>query len=382
MDVDTVVLGAGPAGLAVAALLAGRGRSVELLEKAQHAGASWREHYERLHLHTVKSHSALPGLPFAAHLPRYVPRRAVAEYLAGYAEHFGLRPRFGEEVVSVQVQVQAQGGRWLISTASGGRFTSNDVIVATGANNLPCLPRFEGQDEFKGCILHSRDYRNAAPFAGRRVLVVGMGNTGAEIALDLVENKVSASLSVRSPVNVIRRDVLGRPTQLSAMALSRLPLPVGDTIAAWVRDITVGDMSRHGLHTRATSPLYDLRELGKTPVIDVGTLARIRSGEIEVHPGIERLTMHGARFVGGAEASFDTLIAATGYRSNVQALFPDCAVELDVNGLPTRLVGTGDLHGVYFIGFDTRRAGGLLLTIGKQARVVADTICATPAHLV
>ena len=239
------------------------------------------------------------------------------------------------------------------------------------------MPLLRGaRKRFAGRILHSRDYRNATPFAGQRVLVVGMGNTGAEIALDLVEHGVSTALSVRSPISVVYRDVLGRPTQLSAIALARLPHAFGDAIALWVRRLTVGDTGRYGLLLRDSSPLYDLRELGKTPVIDVGTLARIESGEIRMHPGIERLTTHGARFVDGSEASFDALIAATGHRSNVQALFPNHAIDLDANGLPTRLAGAGDLAGVYFVGFDTRQAGGLLRTIGMQAKAVADALCA------
>ena len=372
MDTDVLVLGAGPAGLAVAAALAGRGKRAHIIEQAQHAGASWREHYERLRLHTVKSHSALPGLLFADHLPRYVPRREVAEYLVRYAEHFDLRLQFGEQAVSVT----RRGDGWLTTTASGLRFESNAVVVATGANRVPFTPRFDGQEAFTGHILHSRDYRNAAPFVGQRVLVVGMGNTGAEIALDLVEHGVSAALSVRSPINVVYRDVLGRPTQLSAIALARLPHALGDAIALWLRRLTVGDMGRYGLRLRDSSPLYDLRELGKTPVIDIGTLARIRSGEIGMRPGIEQLTTNGARFVDGSEGMFDALIAATGYRSNVQALFPNREIDLDANGLPTQLAGTGDLAGVYFVGFDTRQAGGLLRTIGMQANVVADALCA------
>ena len=92
--------------------------------------------------------------------------------------------------------------------------------------------------------MHSRDYRNAAPFAGRRVLVVGMGNTGAEIALDLAEQGVAVALSVRSPVNIVYRDVLGRPTQQTSLALARLPTALGDALARWLCDVTVGDIGR------------------------------------------------------------------------------------------------------------------------------------------
>ena len=347
-----------------------RGLRAEIIEKAQHVGESWRRHYERLHLHTVKSHSALPGLPFAAPLPRYVARRDVVAYLVDYARHFELRPRFGETASSV---VPRRGG-WLTSTASGRCFASKLVVVATGANSLPCLPRFAGEDAFAGRIVHSHDYRDAAPFARQRVLVVGMGNTGAEIALDLAEHGVAVALSVRSPVNIVHRDVLGRPTQLTSLLLGRLPRRWGDALAARLRDLSVGDLGRYGLRTPATSPLHDLREHGKTPVIDVGTLARIKSGEIAVHPGIARLEPGGARFSDGSEAGFDVLIAATGYRPGVQALFPETAIPVDRNGLPTLLAGVGALSGLYFVGFDTRQPGGLLRTIGEQAEAVAAAI--------
>ena len=107
---------------------------------------------------------------------------------------------------------------------------------------------------------------------------------------------------------------------------------------------------------------------------DVGTLARIRSGEIAVHPGIERLTAQGARFVDGTEAAFDTLIVATGHRSNIQAMFPQNQVDVDRHGLRTAVVGSGAPAGVHVVGFDTCQPGGLLLTIGRQAKLVADAI--------
>ncbi|MEO8079210.1 MAG: NAD(P)/FAD-dependent oxidoreductase [Caldimonas sp.] len=372
MDTDILVIGAGPAGLAVASSLIACGREPLVIEKAEQVAASWRTHYERLHLHTVKALSALPGLPFPAAAPRYVPRQGVVDYLADYAERRGVRPRFGQDAV----KVVPQGGRWRAVLADGTDITANAIVVATGANIVPFVPSFEGRDGFAGRIVHSASYRTAAPFAGERVLVVGMGNTGAEIALDLCEHGVSVALSVRSPVNIVHRDVLGRPTQRTSMLLARLPPAWGNALASWLRDLTVGDMSRHGLRTPATSPLADLREHGKTPVIDVGTLARIRAGEIRVHPGIERLLPGGARFVDGSEATFDVILAATGYRSGIAELFPDAAVSLDAGGLPRQVVGEGALAGVYFVGFDTRQPGGLLRTIGQQAVAVAASLCA------
>jgi len=375
MDIDILVIGAGPAGLAVAATLIGKGRRPIVIEKGETVGASWRAHYARLHLHTVKTLSALPGLPFPNEQPRYVPRQGVVDYLSAYAAHAGIEPLFGEEAIAVV----RDGGAWRTTTRSAKTFRSSVVVVTTGANQHPNVPRIEGEREFAGRILHSRDYREAAPFAGQRVLVVGMGNTGAEIALDLAEHGVATTLSVRSPVNIVLRDVLGRPTQETSLLLSRLPRRVGDALASFFARVSVGDIERLGLRRSAMSPLRELRELGRTPVIDVGTLARIRAGEIVVRPGIRRLHASTVEFVDGTTAPTDAIVLATGYCAGIDALFPGLEVPVDDHGLPTHVVGQGPLAGVYFVGFDTRQPGGLLRTIAMQAVAVGERICAGAA---
>jgi cation diffusion facilitator CzcD-associated flavoprotein CzcO len=252
-----LIVGAGPAGLAVAGSLRLLGRSSTVVDEAALPGSSWREHYERLHLHTVKSHSALPGLPFPDAAPRYVPRQGVVDYLEAYARHHGIEPLGGQTVVRITAGPTAEHvARWRVHTASGRVWTATHLVLATGANREPRTPVLPGQDAFTGRVLHSHAYRNAAPFKGQSVLVVGMGNTGAEIALDLVEQGVGVALSVRSPVNIVLRDVLGRPTQLSSIALARLPEPIGDACATLLRNLTVGDLSRWGLRTPAASPLH------------------------------------------------------------------------------------------------------------------------------
>ncbi|MFM8769296.1 MAG: flavin-containing monooxygenase [Rubrivivax sp.] len=367
-----VVIGAGPAGLATAACLGQRGIQACVLERSHSVGASWRSHYRRLHLHTVKELSALPGLPFPAPAPRYVPREQVVRYLEDYASHFGIRPLFG--VTVRRIEPLAAGAGWAVVCEDGQRIEAPHVVVASGANVRPRRPELPGEQAYEGTVLHSHAYRDPAPFAGQRVLVVGMGNTGAEIALDLCEAGVEVALSVRSAVNIVHRDVFGRPTQRTSILLGRLPPRLGHTLAAWLRDLTVGDLSRWGLRTPHTSPLAQLREDGRTPVIDVGALARIRAGDIRVHPGIERLLGRGVRFSDAQEARFDSIVLATGYEAGLQDLAPDLSLGLEERGLPREAIGRGARAGLHFTGFDLRQPGGLLRTIGQQARDVAQVV--------
>ena len=369
-ETDVLVVGAGPAGLAVAGCLTRLGVRPEVIERARDVASSWRSHYERLHLHTVKEHSALPHVPFPSGCPKYVPRRQVVDYLASYAQQFGIAPRFGEEAV----EIRRDDGRWHTRCRSGLRIRSRCVVLATGANHVPNLPHFPGQDQYRGAVTHSSAYRDATPFAGKRVLVVGMGNTGAEIALDLAEHGVAVVLSLRSPVNIVYRDVLGRPTQLTSMALARLPTRLGDAVARLLRDLTVGDLGRWGIRTPATSPLQQLREEGRTPVIDIGTVKLIKSGAIAVRPGISSFTGEGVRFDNERGEPFDAVIMATGFGAAVGGLFPQAPVPVDGKGLPLQLAGEGPLEGAYFVGYDVRQPGGLLRTIGQQAQQVAQLI--------
>jgi cation diffusion facilitator CzcD-associated flavoprotein CzcO len=359
-----------------------------VLEKGPAVGTSWRSHYSRLHLHTVKELSALPGLAFPAEAPRYVPRAQVVDYLETYARHFALTVQTGCEVVSVaraaagaegvervEGAERAQGWEVCARVANGGpelrRWQVKRVVLASGANAQPRRPVLSGGEAFGGQVLHSRDYSDARAFVGQRVLVVGMGNTGAEIALDLCEQGVAVALSVRSPVNIVHREFLGRPSQRSSLLLARLPQRWGDAVAGWLRDLSVGDLSAYGLRTPVGSPLAQLREEGRTPVIDVGAVAQIRAGRIAVYPGIDQLVPGGVRFVDGRQASFDTILLATGYGAGLQALFPTLKLPLDARGLPTSAIGAGELAGLYFVGFDLRQPGGLLRTIAQQAQAVA-----------
>ncbi|GAB3574871.1 NAD(P)/FAD-dependent oxidoreductase [Spirosoma luteolum] len=356
----TLIIGAGPAGLAVAGQLAHRNMPFTILEASEFVGYSWRNHYDRLHLHTVKQYSALPHFPYPDSFPTYVPRLQVVDYLERYREHFNIRPLFNQRVVSIGPNPRAgtTGDRWRVETQTDV-FTASHVVVATGYNRIPNRPELPGERAFRGIIWHSSEYRNGAPFRDKRVLVLGMGNTGAELALDLLEYGAQPFISVRRPVNIVRRDVFGKPAQPTAIFLNRFPNWFYDFVTGLSQRFTVGDLRPYGLGKPDHPASYDTRR-GKIPVIDQGTLDEIKAGRIRVLPGIERVNERTVTFTDGQDLPFEAIVLATGYRPGMQALLdPDVAKSvLNERGYPKHLwFDQNALNGLYFIGFTTPLTG-------------------------
>jgi cation diffusion facilitator CzcD-associated flavoprotein CzcO len=365
-----IIIGAGPAGLAMAGRLRQLGLPFELLEKSDAVGPLWRQHYDRLCLHTVKEHSHLPGLPFPADYPRYVSRQQLVDYFEAYAQAFDIRPHFKQEVRSIE----QEGGQWAVHTAAGQAFRAAEVVIATGVNRMPLRPSFPGEAAFEGQILHSREYKNAKAFSGQHVLVVGMGNTGAEIALDLSESGIATAISVRGPVNIVPRDFLGRPTQKTAFALAKLPTWLGDWIGARVQRLAFGDLRPYGLQQPPMPPARQLRETGKTPVIDLGTVQQIKAGKIKVYPQIESFSARNIRFANGQETAFDTVILATGYRAQLEDFLPPAEGFFNADGLPADCIGSGPYEGLFFLGFDNYKPGGILGVIYNDSQRIVDVL--------
>jgi len=357
---DVVVIGAGPAGLAAGACLRQAGLNFIILEKEQQVASSWRRHYERLHLHTIKQLSALPFVPFPKSYPRYVPRKSMIEYLDAYAAHFDLRPRFGTTVRSVR----REGNDWLVeSTASSIR--APYLVVATGYNTEPSTPSVPGMEKFKGAVIHSTNYANAKPFVGQSVLVVGMGNTGAEIALDLAESGARPTISLRNGVHIVPRDLFGVPIQLVAMLATKvLPVGANDVLFPIILDLALGDLTRYGIKRPPIGLLQQIRSSAKIPVLDVGTVRKISEGAIKVAPGISAVTEDGVAFNGGSTGKFDAIIFATGYRANYQNF-------LRMDG--SHPVDGGASNGIFFVGY-RNSVTGLLREISKEAAAAADEI--------
>lgn len=365
---ECVIVGAGPAGLAVAACLRRAGISFALLEQTRHVGAAWHGHYRRLQLHTDKARSALPYLGFPKSDPRYPSREQVIAYLDAYAGHFGLAPRFGQRVVSIE---PTEAG-WRTMTADT-LYRSSCVVVATGYNRLPNLPSWPGQHSYRGAVVHSSSYRDAASYRGRRVLVVGFGNSGGEIAIDLWEHGAHPVLAVRSPVNIIPRDLLGLPLLAIAIPLSRLPDRLADALTAPVQWLRFGRLARLGLSKPPYGPFRQVWRTGKIPLIDVGTIELIRRGHVAVRAGIERFTRDGVVFTDGCGEQFDAVVLATGFRPAVDEFMGPADRVTDGSGAPLASGRPAALPGLYFCGFRVSPAG-MLREIAREAVQIARDI--------
>jgi cation diffusion facilitator CzcD-associated flavoprotein CzcO len=365
----TVIVGAGPAGVAVGATLRRAGIPFVILERAFHVGESWRQHYDRLHLHTPKRHSGLPLHPFPRAYPTYPSREQVLEYLEEYARTFDLRPHFGREVRRC---IRTADGAWEVATDEGS-YAARNVVVATGLNHTPNRPCWPGQESFPGSIIHSSEFRTGKRFRDQRVLVVGFGNSGAEIALDLAEHGARCAVAVRGKVNVIPRDILGIPITQFALALRMLPPRVADKMNRLTVRLAVGNLASVGLEKRHDGPLVQIVEGRQIPVIDVGALARIRAGDIGVRKGVE--CFHGSEvcFANGVRERFDAVILATGFTPGVRAILPDHSSVLDETGQPRVHGRESAIRGLYFCGFELSR-GGLLRQIGIEARHISEAI--------
>lgn len=375
MSTENLIIGAGPAGLAVAGRLSKMGIPFQLIEQSDKIANSWQNHYHRLHLHTAKSLSNLPHKPFPEDYPTFVPRQKLVDYYEAYAEEFDIKPLFGQEVE----KIERRDNKWRITTTMGNQLEADRVVVGTGVNRIPHRPNWPGEEKFEGEILHSRAYRTGSSYKDKRVLVIGMGNTGAEIALDLHEQGAKPTISVRSPINIVPLNFLGRPTQLTALKLDKLPKWFGDWMGTFVQWLTVGNLKSYGIQSSSVPPAKQLRVQGRTPIIDLGTVKEIKSGNIQILSDIKEITAKGVVSEDGQEHEFDAIVLCTGYRANLDEMIPgfeQSGNELDPYGLPKKAIGEEGLDGLYFLGYDNYRPGGILGIIHKDSELIASDIAA------
>ncbi|MFI9393630.1 flavin-containing monooxygenase [Streptomyces bauhiniae] len=371
-DRPVYVIGAGPGGLAVAYALRTRGVRAVVLEKSDRVGASWRRHYDRLRLHTTRRLSALPGLAIPRRFGRWVARDDVVRYLEKYAEHHELEIVTGVEVF--RVERAGDGAGWLLHASGGRELTGAAVVVATGHNHTPRLPEWPGADGYEGELLHASSYRNPGPYAGRDVLVVGVGNTGAEIAVDLVAGGAArVRLAVRTAPHIVRRSTAGWAAQYTGIVVRRLPVRLVDRLARPLARLSTPDLSEHGL-PRPETGLYSRVRQGAIPVQDVGLIDAVRTGKVEIVAAVEGFEDGKVALADGTRIAPDAVIAATGYSRGLDSLVGHLGV-LDERGRPT-VHGARtpkDAPGLYFTGF-TNPISGMFRELAIDAEKIAKAV--------
>ncbi|WP_051827439.1 flavin-containing monooxygenase [Streptomyces bicolor] len=364
-----IVIGAGPHGLAAAALLRRSGVQAVVLERSERVGASWAQRYDHLRLHTTSGTSKLPGLPVPRRAGPWVSRDDYVRYLERYVVHHRLDVRVTTPVQRVERAEPGSGAQWLVHTPDGALATGA-VVVATGRCHTPDLPDWPGRSTFTGTLLHSAHYRSPAPYRGRDVLVVGAGNSGTEIA-DVLSGAGAARvrIAVRTPPNILPRSsarwhAVGRLTQA-------LPLAWRDATSLLTQCLAVPDLTSRGL-PRPRSGLYtrNIRE-GVNPVLDHGFVDAVRSGRVEPVAAVQAFEGPDVLLADGTRLRPDTVIAATGYRPNLHDLVGSLGV-LDEAGQPLAVGGRTlpEAACLYFAGY-TNPLTGVLRQAGIEAHAIA-----------
>jgi cation diffusion facilitator CzcD-associated flavoprotein CzcO len=267
---------------------------------------------------------------------------------------------------------RADGG-WALET-SAGQLRAPQVIAATGYEQEPLIPDWSGREAFSGELLHSSEYRNPEPFRGRRVLVVGPGCSGMEIAYDLAEGGASEVwLSARTPPNILlRAGPGGLPGDMVGVAMLHVPLRVGDAVARFGQKQDLGDLTEYGLPIPAEGVMSRLRRTGQAPaIVDREVIDAIKAGRIEVVRGVTALDETGVELADGARVEPDAVICATGYQRVLEPLVGHLGV-LDERGIPRARGATPAAPGLRFIGY-VPRPGGLGYA-GKENRRAARAI--------
>jgi putative flavoprotein involved in K+ transport len=360
-----VVVGGGPAGLATSAELRRRNIGHVVLERGPAAGHSWMHFYDSLTLHTGKHLSTLPGLAFDRRVPMFPTRRDFVAYLHRYVELLELPV----ETESAVTALDRHGDGWMVRTPKGD-VTARDVVMATGIASQPRTPIVGGRERYRGRVMHSADYRRPDGFAGRRVLVVGVGNSGGEIASELAHAGAHVSVAVRSGANVVPLQLAGVPIQYLAFAMRGLPLGVRRGIATAMGKLTE---LRRG---KPVLPKPSHGVLDAIPLIGFHLVDVIRAGLVKVRTGLAEFTEAGVRFTNGVEEPFDDVIFATGFTAALAPLGGLTRTDAKGFALRTDRVTSADQAHLFFVGHTYDATGGLY-NISRDAGLAAQRIAAT-----
>lgn len=362
-----VIIGAGSSGISAALSLKDLGIRSLIVERAREVAASWRSRYDRLKLNTGRQFSHLPGRPYPKGTPIYPSRDQVVAHFEQHAREEGIQLRLGTTVQRID---QRPPG-WRLTTSNDG-IDARHVVIATGYQNTPMIPAWPGT--YRGQLIHSSAYRNPTPYADKRVLVVGSGSSGLEIAHDLsTGGAAKVWLSVRTLPNLLPRNgPLGLPNDVLSIPLFNLPAGVADLISVAARRRAFGDLQGFGLPIPEEGPFARAHRLHVAPsVVDAEVIDAIRDGAVEVVAAVAAFEGDKVVLGDGARIPADAIICATGYRPNLDQLVGHLDV-LTPEGIPVKLSPSPAAGGLYFHGLLSRPA--LIGHVAKQSRTLAKRI--------
>ncbi|MCW3093744.1 MAG: NAD(P)/FAD-dependent oxidoreductase [Ferruginibacter sp.] len=365
---ETLVVGASISGLASAACLGKNGVAYIVIEKQAQVATPWRNHYDRLHLHTNKRISNLPYKKFDSTIPRYPAREQVVAYLENYTKELNIRPVFNTEATSIRKE-----NEYWITETSNETFKSKYLVIATGPFCKPKPVSFKGMETFTGRLMHSSSYKTGKDFKRQNVLVVGFGNSACEIAIDLYEQGANPSMAVRSPVNIIPRDILGIPIVEISLLLSRLPIRVADAVSSPLMRLLFGNIEKLGLTRKPYGAFEEIKKDQSTPVLDIGAVKLIKKGHIRIYPGIDYIEGKTVHFADGRHEDFDAIVAAIGYSTNYADIIDvdkGRFEDLNTNIKKQQYFGK---DGLYFCGFWIGPRGQIR-EIASDAQIIAKDI--------
>jgi glycine/D-amino acid oxidase-like deaminating enzyme len=321
---DICIIGAGSSGVTVAKALRDKGLAFDMFEKGSDIGGMWRYEndngqsscYASLHIDTSRSNLGYSDFPIDPSLPDFLSHAQFLRHLEAYADANGIRElvTFGTRVD----RVEPDGQRWRVTLANGESRDYASVVCANGHLWDPRMPDFPGH--FDGHVIHSHHYRTAAPYEGKRVLVVGLGNSAVDIAVDIARRAEHVTVSTRRSAWIMPKYLMGIPIdQWSGFLVRRLGLPV--VWSRWIMSrlirLGVGDQRRFGL-PRPEHPMW--REHA---TLSQELLPYIGHGYIDIKPDVSELRRHAVAFTDGTEADYDAIIYATGYSISFPFLSPD-----------------------------------------------------------
>ncbi|MFD3508767.1 flavin-containing monooxygenase [Nocardia sp. NPDC058666] len=366
---QVAIVGAGTSGVSAAVALADRGLEPLVIDGADRVGSSWHSRYERLRLNTGKQFSHLPNRAYPEGTPTFPTRDQVIEHLERHAHAAGIELRLG----CLVERLDRTDGHWRLTTSTGA-IDATEVVIATGFDHEPFIPDWPGRLDWKGALIHSSQYRNPVRYNGKRVLVVGAGCSGMEIAYDLATGGAAKVwLSARTPPNImLRQGPGGLAGDFIATPLYHAPVRIADAIARFGRKRTIGDLREFGLPIPDEGIFARSARLGVAPaIVDLDVIAAIRDRSIEVVPGVESFDADGVRLADGARIVPDAMVCATGFRRELDKLVGHLGV-LDDRGRPHVTGEKPAAEGLRFIGFVPRPSQ--IGFAAKQASRAAEAI--------